>query len=101
MTEAVVKQMTETQKQFCTDVVTAMRTWNEHHEDFKMTEVCIEKQQKLIQMYKESDKTVDVELTYYRGMNKLLKEISGVCIKEPPGTGDPFADFDRAMKILG
>ncbi len=101
MTSEVSKQMTEIQKRFCQDVVEAMQTWNQHHADFKMDDASIAKQQALIQMYKESEKTVDVELSYYRGMNKLLKDISGVCIKEPPGTGDPFADFERAMKILG
>ncbi len=95
------KKMTDAQKTFCQDVAQAMQIWDQTHPDVKFTEKQAERQKQLATDFKESDMGVESELIYYRGMNKLLKEVSGIGIKEPPGTGDPVADFERAMKILG
>lgn len=92
--------MTPHQKAFCQDVATALHTWTQYHPKHTLNEKQQETHKNIVELYRTSSKSIENELNYYRSMNKLLKEISGVAIKEMPGTGDPFADFDRAMKIV-
>lgn len=100
--------MTPDQRQFCEDVGKAMAIWDEYHPDDELTDAQMERQEITIKEYEEVTKNPTstknqkdfAELKYYRTMNNILKEVSGIGIKELPGTGDPIADFDRAIKII-
>ena len=94
--------MTPLQKQFCEDVKQACTVWNTYHPDFKLPANLKEMQQKAEEKYRKTvPMTDEVHLEYFKTANKILKIVSGVGVPEPVGTGDPEADFERAMKIIG
>lgn len=106
--------MTQEQLTFCKRVAEAIRIYREYHPDYEITE----KQDKIQEQYNEEfqadtnaamlleneddqqRRLVIAKYTYYRKMNILLKEISGVGVPELIGTGDNVNDFNRAMDVV-
>jgi len=94
--------MTPIQRQFCEDVKSACTVWNKFHPHHKLDAGLKKLQEDAEEKYKKTVPITDeVTLEYYKVANKILKTVSGVGIPEPVGTGDPDADFERAMKIIG
>jgi hypothetical protein len=106
--------MTDTQLEFCRDVAKAMKVYREYHPDYELTEEQDADQQALADEFTADQELAqaaddsahadrietDAKYTYYRKMNYLLREISGAAIPEPIGTGNPDADYKRAMNVV-
>jgi hypothetical protein len=108
--------MTPEQREFCDTVSKALRIYEEYHPSYEITAKQDEEQDKyaaeLTAVIQQVDSRTDLtdvarakmlddaHFLYYRNMNKILREVSGVGVPEPAGTGDPKADYRRAMNVI-